>query len=634
MRWRSLSLPALAVVVVVRCHGQEPLRPEAYPAPRDSLPPRNTAVIVMDRNLNTFTWSGRALVDTTVAGIRTKAREQYNATVVQLESDPTRKLQSNQQQAMIEAAVPLGGGLAASMQWNSFVFTDSRGVGLSTASMHTLLGGLEYSPYPFVTLAPLAGYRWDNQSGQRDRGPAYQLGATLRTTDFDGYLVNAGAQYHEDQLAPRRLENHFLRAGVQKAFTSLTHDSLEIGFYRLRREFYAPDTSIESRQEEIFQLANLLTYAVDPSVETSFFFSVSTRSLDKILLYETDARPIGAFNTNVNEFRLDTYLEGGWRSADGKSDARLRFGYSERNELHALLPTPGQTSGPLVSERSGEEESKNNLARRTMLAGWLNVPLSSSDGLTVSANASILRYDTPSELNREDRDELLIATSIGTTHHISPVLDAGLTLDGTLSHLVYLLSDRSANNSINRVLRLSPRTLYRPAPFLAMMNAFEVLASYTVYDFEQEASGVKSFSYRQFGWVDSTSIELTHRVGVDFFSYVKLYERGQLTWSDFTEKVENSYVDRNFMVQARFAPWRDLLFALGLRFFSQSRYTYGPAGKIPDSYTRSVGPTCTVFWSPGPHSRLDLHGWYENRRQSDGSLRGLTTMTLTLFLNF
>ena len=123
-------------------------------------------------------------------------------------------------------------------------------------------------------------------------------------------------------------------------------------------------------------------------------------------------------------------------------------------------------------------------------------------------------------------------------------------------------------------------------------------------------------------------------MGLDFFAYLKLYERGQLRWSEFTERTENSYVDRNFMVQARFAPGPDLLFAVGLRYFSQSRYSYGAAGKTPDSYTRSIGPTCAVLWNPGPHSQIALRGWYEHRRQPDGRLRGLTTMTLNLLLHF
>ncbi len=626
-------LLCLAVGVVLHTRGQEELRPDVSPQAADSLPPRNTAGIAVDRNLNTFTWLGRALVDTTVAGIHATAREQYNATVVQLESDPSHTLQSNQQQAAVTLSVPLAGTLAAAAQWNSFIFTDSRGVGLSEASSHAVLGGIQYAPVPFLTFSPMAGYRWDNQTGLRDRGTAFQLGAVLSPRDFDGYLVNAAAQYREDRLDPRRLENHFLQLGFQKAFTPETRDSLQLGFYRFRREFYAPDSSIESRQENLFQLANLLSYDVAQTLETSLFFGLSSRGLSKVLLYGSLPRPIGAFNTSVDEFLLDTYLEGNWHSETGRSSAGIRFGYSERDELHGVLSTPGQASGPLLSEQTQQEESKNNLSRRTMLAGRLDLPLSWSDRVTAAASASLLRYDTPSELNHEDRDELLIAASLGTTHHISSFLDLGVTLEGTLSHLVYLLSDRSANNNINRVLRLTPRTLYRPAPFLATMNAFEVLASYTVYDFEQEATLVKSFSYRQFGWMDSTSIEVTHRVGLDFFAYLKLYERGQLRWTEFTERTENSYVDRNFMVQARYMPERGVLFALGLRFFSQSRFTYGPAGKVPDSYLRSIGPTCAILWSPGSHSQIAMRGWYENRRQSDGTSRGLTTMTLTLLLN-
>ncbi|HEX9006908.1 MAG TPA: hypothetical protein VF889_06415 [Bacteroidota bacterium] len=632
---RFLLLLGLVLGVLLSSRGQEALRPDgSAPTPAaDTVLPRNTGGIVVDRNLNTFTWLGRALVDTTVAGIHATAREQYNATVVQLESDPSHTLQSNQQQAAVGLAVPLDGTVAAALHWNSFIFTDSRGVGLSSASSHAVLGGLQYSPIPFLTLSPMAGYRWDNQSGLRDRGPAYQLAAAIVPHDVDGYLVNAAAQYREDRLDPRRLENHFLQMGFQKAFTPETRDSLQVGFYRFRREFYAPDSSIESRQENLFQLANVLSYDLAPTLGTSLFFSLSSRGLSKILLYNTTPRPIGAFNTSVDEFLIDTYLEGTWRSLSGRSSAAVRFGYSERDELHGVLSTPGVSSGPLLSEQTQQEESKNNLSRRTTLAGRLDAPISWSDRVLIAASASLLRYDTPSELNHEDRDELLIAASLGTAHHVSSFLDVGVTLEGTLSHLVYLLSDRSANNNINRVLRLTPRTWYRPAPFLSTMNGFEVLASYTVYDFEQEATLVKSFSYRQFGWMDSTSLELTHRVGLDFFAYFKLYERGQLRWSEFTERTENSYADRNFMVQARFRPEAGLLFAVGLRFFSQLRYTYGTAGKVLDSYIRSIGPTCALLWSPGLHSQIAMRGWYENRRQSDGTLRGLTTMTLTLLLN-
>jgi len=288
----------------------------------------------------------------------------------------------------------------------------------------------------------------------------------------------------------------------------------------------------------------------------------------------------------------------------------------------------------LFAEASAQEESKNNISRQTSLSGTLDFPISLSDRVFLSAAARILRYDTPSLLNVEDRDELLIVASLGTRHRVSRYLDLEIVLDGTVSHLVYLLSDRSANNNINRVLRLSPRTTYRPSSFFVTMNAFEVLANYTVYDFEQQVALVKSFSFRQFGWIDSTSVQLTRRIGLDFFAYLKLYERGQLKWAEFRERTENSYIEKTYVVQARFSPEPGLLFAVGIRFFSQSRFAYKPEGKRQDLYLRSAGPTCLIGWEVGSHGQIGLRGWYEERRQPDGSKTGLTNMTMNILMNF
>ena len=311
----------------------------------------------------------------------------------------------------------------------------------------------------------------------------------------------------------------------------------------------------------------------------------------------------------------------------------MRFAYNERNETHAIK-LPGESIPRLYAEASAQEESKNNLSRQTSLSGSFDFPVSLSDQVFISAAARILRYDTPSPLNVEDRDELLVVASLGTRHHVSRYFDLDLSLDGTLSHLVYLLSDRSANNNINRVLRFSPRTTYRPSPSFVTMNAFEVLANYTVYDFEQQVALVKSFSFRQFGWVDSSSVQFTRKIGLDFFAYLKLYERGQLKWTEFRERTENSYIEKTYVIQARFTPEPGLLFAAGIRFFSQSRFAYEITGKRQDLYLRSVGPTCLIGWTVGHHSQIGLRGWYEEQRQADGSRRGLTNMTMNILMNF
>ncbi len=624
----------LGLLTTAMAWSQDAQHPDVTLQPADTLRLHNSAGILFDRSLNTFNWIGRASVDTTAGRTRFSLNELYSSNVILVDAPGGRKLQSNQQNIGIRISHPLVDNLFAATHWSSQIYSDDRGAGLGNASMNSLLGGVAYLPFRSVSVSPMAGYRWDKQADVRDKGPSLQLGAQAENLNIDGYLFNAAGQLHTDNLNPRKLESHFGRVSVQRQFTPSARDSLDFGAARNRREFYVSgDSTIESRLENIFAFSNLLGYDIFPRVAASFYFGLNTRGLDKDLRYTNAPPPPGQFNTHIDELRLETFFQTAYRSRDGQTGGFLRFAYSERDETHAIKLS-GDTVPRLYAEASAQEESKNNISRQTSLFGALDFPLSLSDHIFLSASGRILRYDTPSPLNVEDRDELLVVASLGTRHHVSRYLDLDVTLDGTISHLVYLLSDRSANNNINRVLRLSPRTTYRPSSSFMTMNAFEVLANYTVYDFEQQVALVKSFSFRQFGWIDSSSVQITSKIGLDFFAYLKLYERGQLKWTEFRERMENSFIEKTYVVQARFSPEPGLLFAVGMRFFSQSRFAYPPAGKRIDLYLRSAGPTCLIACDVGRYGQIGLRGWYEERRQADGTRKGLTNMTMNILMNF
>jgi hypothetical protein len=600
---------------------------------------QNTASIAFERNLNTFNWTGVASVDTVVGEARIKLAEQFTSNVIQIEgstSSSKPRLRSDQQTLALRLSQPLARELNARAAWSSLAYSDNKSVGLNIASFNGLLGGIEFYPNPLFSVAPMVGYRWETQAGGRDRGLSYEIGASTHDLVSDGYHLTGVAQYHQDRQDPRTLEQHFLRGGAQKTFFGATRDSLELGFSRNRREFYSlTGGNIESRIDNVLSFANLLDYEIDRHVLSTLALSITSRSLDKnFRRLATAADSTLLFNTVIDEFRLDTYLQVAYRSDDGKTSALARLSYSERDEEHRAEP-PAESS-PKVDDQFVKtdelEKSKNNIARRTALSGTVVYPLTSSDAICVSGTANILRYDTPSDLNDEDRDELLTALTIGTSHRISQYLDVGVNLGGNLSHTVYLLKERSSNNNYNRILRLSPRVAYRPFSFVSTTNTFEVLANYTVYDFEQQATSVRSFSYRQFGWMDSTTVNLTGRIDLDFFAYLKLYERGQLNWSDFVERIENSFADKSYALQVRFAPDERTQFSIGLRYFSQARYIYEGGNRKLDSFLRNFGPTCDVRWAISPYSRLALNGWYEQQRQSDGRTRSLANMALNILI--
>jgi hypothetical protein len=624
-------------------HAQEVVREtEAAGAGRDSVLRTNAASVLFDKNLNTFNWIGRLAVDTVAGRMRFGIGATYLSNIIQTENPlpgAIRSSESTQQNFRLMLAQPVSDPLALHTQWSSLIFSDNRGYGLSNASNHTLLAGLDVTPWPFVTFSPLAGYRWDRQGAIRDRGLALDLGAEIHPLDLDGYRFSGVGHFRRDNLSPRVLTNHIAQAGVEKRFSPESRDSLVLSFQQTGREFYlAGDSTIESRVDNLFSFANLLSYDVSRSLGADLFVNVHNRGLDKdTRRLRSDPAAATTFDTRIEEFRMDAYAQVWYHSPDANTSAHLRLGYSERSETHSAKAPAGTMPANIAvqfAERNRQEQSKDNVARRVSLTGGSSLPLSSLDRIMFAGSATILRYDTPSELNQEDRDELLVALALGTWHRLSRHVDIGISLDGTFSHLVYLLKERSANNNINRVLRLSPRAIYRPADWFTSINGFEVLANYTVYDYEKQVALARSFSYRQFSWMDSTAVELTQRIGLDFYAYLKLYERGILRWDEFLERTENSTVDRTFSAQVRYAPGPSLLVALGVRYFSQSRYIYKDTIRRPDTFFSSVGPTSLIRWDIGATSRLLFQGWYERRKQSDGTFRSLASMMMHVFLHF
>jgi len=635
--WLIAGCLALFLTPAAGARGQVMQRGDesVFPA-ADTLSRNRGGSVLFDRHLNTFNWIGRLMVDTTVASGRWSIQGLYASNVIQLEGEPQRKLQSTQRMLDLGGSVPVSAQWSALGRWSSLSYADDKSVGLNNSAAMSTLAGVGYAPLPFVDLAALGGYRWDRQGDITDRGPSFDLQGSLRNLELEGTGIGGMFRYREDRISPRTLDDGSGRLSIRKEFLPGTGDSLDAIYLRSRREFYSlADNSIESRVERAFGIANLLRYAVDPEVHVGVFAGFTGRVLDKDLRArepEDEATP--RLGTRIDEFRLDTYLQVEYRPVDSRTRAWLRLGYLERNEEHRAIRSSSSSSLSqiLFQERDRQEQSKDNLTRRTTLSGLATFTLSSSDVVTFSGSASILRYDTPSSLNVEDRDEQLLAAMVATRHGLSRVMDLDVVLDGYVSHVVYLLKERSANNNRNYVLRLSPRTTFRPRSWLTSLNAAEVLANYTVYDYEQAGGDIKSFSYRQFAFIDSTAFALTHSIGIDLVAYVKVYERGQLRWAAFEERTENTTTDKTLAAQIRYAPVPMAVFAVGFKFFSQARSVFDAAGKRLAAYLRSVGPTCLILWNPGERSQIAMGGWYEHR--SPAETAGGATATFTLNISF
>ncbi len=175
-----------------------------------------------------------------------------------------------------------------------------------------------------------------------------------------------------------------------------------------------------------------------------------------------------------------------------------------------------------------------------------------------------------------------------------------------------------------------PELTYRPNRSFRMVNTFEVLANYTVFDFESVIPAVKSYSYRQVAFLDSTSYDMTERVGIDLFGYVRIFERGELRWTGFAERPLQRIEEVTFSPQLRYSDRERWMFAVGFRSFAQKRFTYAGSQRKFESTFLSAGPTTQITFRLSHGSTVEIRGWKEYQRQAGGVIREFSNMTMNV----
>lgn len=193
--------------------------------------------------------------------------------------------------------------------------------------------------------------------------------------------------------------------------------------------------------------------------------------------------------------------------------------------------------------------------------------LSSSDSIFIGLDYRLLRYDTPSLKNNDDRDELSIAGTLEYLHRVSNILSFGIRNEFRLFHYVYLKSQRSASNNWNRILRLSP-TILLNSNYVYYKPQFGINANYTTYDFENIVTGVNSFSFREISYTDSIQIKLNSYYSIESKNEIRYSERGILYWNEFAEQPQRSNFE-GFFRTLLFYRDESTKIGYGIRYFKR-----------------------------------------------------------------
>ncbi len=593
------------------------------------VPDSNTAAVRFERNVNTYQWNAGALVKYDDQDLFVNFGSKLTSVIIRSNFLSFR----DEQHYSLSVSKKMSPFFSAVSEIQSFALSDSQAFGSTKAGIHSGALGISYQPYSNISFTPMLGMRYDQQQFREDDGLNYRLYAQGDSLDLSGYRGAFSGRFNQSDLGSRKFKNDGAEMNIATEFSENSSDSIRVRWLLNRNDFYVPADSaviktfgtsmnIRSRTDQQYSLQNILSYDIGAGFTTNITGTVDSRNIENDFYYKTLNINTGdeiLFKTTVQEFHLEGAFDLRYQSLS--SFATIGFQLSERDERHQI--ERHTSTDPLVidkqEQRIKRELQLDNTAFRTTLRTTLQSYLSSSDELSFSASTSLLQYDTPDTTNTDDRDELLINASLSETHRFSSTFSASFTLEATLAHLVYIHREKSANNNWNRIIRLSPELIYRPTENFRMYNKFEVSANYTVFDFELLVPSVKSYSYRQIAFLDSTSYDITKHVGIDMFAHVRVFERGEFQWKEFSERPQQRIEEVTFLPQIRYSFSTEWYFAVGFRSFAQKRFRYANNVRQFENTFLSAGPTTSIVIRLSPQSIVEVRGWKEYQHQSSSS---------------
>lgn len=477
-----------------------------------------------------------------------------------------------------------------------------------------------------------AGYKVESQFDELNKGPSVSGEFNIYNLGISDFLVDGQLKLGYETIDPRKKSLVYTHLFLERSFDNdLARNEFDGVFSRVRKDFYFPadqnakqhfgiNNNIETRIENIYKFFDRFDYSITDNVSFVFSLNPNYRRITKENMYIPSVPTLqpSIYDTDIQELSVsgDAALNLQFK----KLDFQFKAYYMERDVKHLLLNS-SRIAPNFVNIIENNEATKNNHSSIFKLNSNIYYSINLMNRLELSSSVSILKYDTQSEINYDERDEL--GYLVYAAHRFNNLRNLVLvtSVDMSLYHTVYILSQKSSNNNWNRVIRFTSKGFFEPADWLRNVSTFSVLANYTVYDFQDIISDIKSYSFRQLNLKDSLIIKFSRHIGMNIYSEIKMYERGELNWNAFTQRPINYFEDKILNPGLNYFFNRFIVLSAGYRYFEQRRYNYVNGNREFENFVRTTGPFARLRVEWKRNSNIEILGSYDYYEYGDGSPR-------------
>ena len=504
-----------------------------------------------------------------------------------------------------------------------------------------------------LAFEPAVGFAMDQRPGatredgstplQNDAGPAFggQLRFLPRNNSTANIAIEAGGNLQ--LINPRRGRSVQMKGQAERLFAE-TRLGSTFSYSNARRDAYQA-ISFLNRDTD----SNLLSQTIEATTSDTLFVGLElatpltktlklTSNVDftannrKIRTFQAPDQSI-FFDTDFNRRTVDAAVGLLYETRRIVSQLTMQGGAEfEQRQLANRddLPDVQATQKGDLLEQADYDRSFFTLRLSNQIAVTEKLDLRSE------STANILRHDTPLS-NQDDRDEAFFNGLLGMQYRINSYLQANMNIFGSYYHTVYLKARRSAENNVQRTLRLRPTIIWTPASATYFRLTSEVRATYTVDDFVLEGRRPTDQSARELRYETEFKQDLGEGIHLQVnggFSDLRL---GRFLQDSFAEIPFDTLQTYSGWVRIR-AEGR-LNSEVGVRVFTRTDFERAntvryrridengafvrdeSGATLSSTVTRQgrrwieqIGPTFAIVWPMQRASAIRLDGWLNFQR--------------------
>jgi hypothetical protein len=409
----------------------------------------------------------------------------------------------------------------------------------------------------------------DKRADINNYGPGYEA-TMIHEMQWDSSLATSVyGQYWQADIKPRQHQAYMAHAIIEKAFSAEALTFLRVGYRGRKIEDYlsmGDGLNIQSILSDTLTIETKLNYSISTNwvLRSINSLTIPNRSFDYRTYTGNTLRQNSFYKQNEWDLRETLTRQSGNLFFEERFEYQYRDrAYGVKNNLNLI-----QTEYDKILA----QERVKDITEATQ-AWYTTIRYIPNDrheiGLT--SVAQLLRVDTRSEENNQDRDEVLYAGELDYKYYWTKQFRTVMKTSGSFKHLVYITSSQSVENFTERILRFEPSFLWIWNK-LTLSGNYSLFVTYHVRDFETEQG--KNRSNR----ILLTNISGRYTVNKNYALQLDVLRRenrlSQLNWKKFAESPIDTVVIWDFTakLQRSFTSLRtNLRFDLGYRTFRQSR---------------------------------------------------------------